>query len=134
MDLYCIEDFKIEFEKLKSKKSYSTIEQDIFEYFFEKSSEDIASGVRLNHSIDAPYIKKRLRGRGGFRIYFLLLIKDNSVYLMFIHPKTGSLGSDNITDESKAYLYKKVLDSIGSNELYKLTLYKKGMKIIFKKV
>jgi hypothetical protein len=134
MDLYCIEDFKIEFEKLKSKKSYSTIEQDIFEYFFEKSSEDIASGVRLNHSIDAPYIKKRLRGRGGFRIYFLLLIKDNSVYLMFIHPKTGSLGSDNITDESKAYLYKKVLDSIGSNELYKLTLDKEGMKIIFKKV
>jgi hypothetical protein len=133
MNLFCIEDFKIEFEKLKSKKSYSTIEQEIFEYFFEKSLEDISSGVRLNHSADAPYIKKRLGGRGGFRIYFLLLIKGNSVYLMFIHPKTGPMGSDNITDESKAYLYKKVLESIRSNDLYKLTLDKEGMKIVFKK-
>lgn len=27
MDLYCLEDFKIEFDKLKSKKSYRTIEE-----------------------------------------------------------------------------------------------------------
>ena len=133
MNLYCIEDFKIEFEKLKSKKSYSTIEQEIVEYFFGKSSEEISSGVRLNHSIDAPYIKKRLGGSGGFRIYFLLLIKGESIYLMFIHPKTGPMGTDNITDESKAYLYKKVLESIKSNDLYKMTLNKEGMKVTFEK-
>ena len=36
---------------------------------------------------------------------------------MFVHPKTGAHGSDNITDESKAYLYKKVLECIQSKDL-----------------
>ena len=53
---------------------------------------------------------------------------------MFVHPKTGALGSENITDESKAYLYKKVLDSIKSNDLYQLTLNEENKKIDFKKV
>lgn len=134
MELYCLEDFKVEFDKLKSKKSYKTIEQEIINYFFGKTIEKLCSGVRLNHSIDAPYIKKRLSGRGGFRVYFLLLIKNNSLYLMFIHPKTGSKGSDNITDESKAYLYKKVLACIQSEDLYKLSLYESKKKIKFDKL
>lgn len=74
MDVYCLEDFKTEYDRLKSKKSYRTIEQEIINYFFEKSSQELCSGVRLNHSVDAPYIKKRLGGRGGFRIYFLLIL------------------------------------------------------------
>lgn len=122
MELYSLQDFKIEFDKLKSKKSYKTIEQEIINYFFGKSTDQLCSGVRLNHSIDVPYIKKRLGGRGGFRFYFLLVIKNDSLYLMFVHPKTGSLGSDNITDESKVYLYKKVLECIQSEDLYKLSL------------
>ena len=134
MELYCLEDFKVEFDKLKSKKSYKTIEQEIINYFFGKSSEQLRSGVRLNHSIEVPHIKKRLGGRGGFRVYFLLIIKDESLYFMFVHPKTGSQGSDNITDESKAYLYKKVLECIKSEDLYKLTLDDKKSKINFVKV
>lgn len=133
MELYCLEDFKVEFDKLKSKKSYNTIEQEIINYFFEKSTEELSSGVRLNHNIDVPYIKKRLRGRGGFRVYFLLVIKNDSLYLMFVYPKTGSLGSDNITDESKAYLYKKVLECIQSKDLYRLSLDNSKKKIKFDK-
>jgi|SRR5690554_2687741 len=131
MELYCLEDFKVEFEKLKSKKSYKTIEQELIGYFFGKTPEQLYSGTRLNHSVDAPYIKKRLSGRGGYRVYFLLVIKNDSLYLMFIHPKTGPQGSDNITDESKAYLYKKVLACIQSKDLYKLTLDKPNTKIQF---
>ena len=134
MELYCLEDFKVEFEKLKSKKSYRTIEQEIINYFFYKTAEQLRSGIRLNHSVEFPYIKKRLGGRGGFRVYFLLMIKNNSVYLMFVHPKTGSQGSDNITDESKAYLYKKVLECIQSKCLYKLFLYESKKKIQFDKL
>lgn len=37
---------------------------------------------------------------------------------MFLHPKTGSLGYENITDVSKSFLNKKVLESIITNELY----------------
>lgn len=133
MDIYCLDDFKVEFEKLNSKKSYITIESDIIEYFFNKSVQELSSGTRLNNSDDTPYIKKRLRGSGGFRCYFLLIIKSQSLFLMFVHPKTGSKGSENITDESKAYLYKKVLDCIKSEDLYRLKLDETQTKIIFDK-
>lgn len=133
MNIYCLDDFKVEFEKLSSKKSYNTLEKDLIEYFFGKSSNELCSGTRLNNSDDTPYIKKRLNGRGGFRCYFLLIIKNDSLYLMFIHPKTGSSGSENITDESKAYLYKKVLEKIKSKELYFLTLNEAKTKIKFEK-
>ena len=134
MNIYCLDDFKVVFEKLNSKKSYNTIESDLIEFFFNKSVEELSSGTRLNNSDDTPYIKKRLRGSGGFRCYFLLIIKNESIYLMFVHPKTGSKGSENITDESKAYLYKKVLECIKSEDLYKLTLDETQTKINFVKV
>ncbi len=122
MEIYCIEDFKIEFEKLISKKSYSSLNQDIIDYFFGKSFQELCSGTRLNNSDDIPYIKKRLNGRGGFRVYFLLIMKDENLYLLFVHPKTGSMGSENINDESKAYLYKKILNCIKTGDLYKVEI------------
>lgn len=134
MEIYCLEDFKDEFEKLKGKKSYSSIEDDIIKYFFDKNIQELSSGVRLNNSSETPYIKKRINGSGGFRFYYLLIIKNERLYLMFVHPKTGAFGSENITDESKAYLYKKVLNSIKDNDLYQLTLNKETKKIDFKKV
>ena len=122
MNIYCLDDFKAEFEKLTSKKSYNDLEQVIINYFFNKSVMDLCSGIRLNNSEETPYIKKRLIGRGGYRVYFLIVIKQENVYLMFVHPKTGSEGSENITDESKAFLYKKILRCIKSNDLYHLSL------------
>ncbi len=50
MKIFCIEGFKIEFEKLLGKKSYKTIEKYILEYFFDKDIEEICSGTRLNNS------------------------------------------------------------------------------------
>ncbi len=131
MTIFCIEDFKVQFEKLKKKNSYSSIEADIIEYFFDKEIQLLTSGTRLNNSDDTPYIKKRLNGSGGFRIYFLLVIKDEKIYLMFLHPKTGSLGYENITDDSKALLYKKVLESINTKNLYEVVVDKN--KLVFKK-
>ncbi len=131
MTIHCIEDFKVQFEKLKKNNSYSSIEKDIIEYFFGKVMQQLASGTRLNNSDDTPYIKKRLNGSAGFRVYFLLLIKDEKVYLMFLHPKTGSLGFENITDESKALLYKNVLVCIKTNNLFDLNV--ENDKIVFKK-
>lgn len=132
MTILCLEDFKIQFEKLKKKNSYSSIERDVIDYFFNKEIHHLTSGIRLNNSDDTPYIKKRLNGSGGFRVYFLLVIKNEKLYLIFLHPKTGSLGFENITDESKALLYKKALESIRTNNLYivsvennKLTFTKK---------
>lgn len=131
MTIFCLDEFKAQFEKLKKKNSYSSIESDIIQYFFNKEMQQLTSGTRLNNSDDTPYIKKRLNGSGGFRIYFLLLVKKGNVYLMFLHPKTGSLGYENITNESKAFLYKKVLECIKANNLYEVTV--KNNKLLFKK-
>ena len=133
MEIFCIEDFKIQFEKLISKKNYSIMKQEFIDYFFDKSTTELYSGTRLNNSIETPYIKKRLGGAGGFRIYFLLIMKDERLYLMFVHPKTGSMGYENIDDKSKAHLYKEVLRCIISKELYIVELNDERSKVVFTK-
>jgi len=132
MKFFCLEDFKVEFEKLISKKAYSSLEQDLINYFFGETAQELCSGTRLNNSDITPYIKKRLKGSGGYRFYFLLILKDETLYFMFVHPKTGPMGANNITDESKTYLYKKILECIKTNDLYKIENLNK--KIIFRKV
>jgi len=37
------------------------------------------------------------------------------VYLAYIHPKTGSAGSSNTTNEARGELYKMVTDAIKSD-------------------
>ena len=131
MNIFCLGDFISQFQKLQKKKSYSSIEDDIIGYFFNKEIHQLTSGSRLNNSDGTPYIKKRLSGSGGFRVYFLLIIKKNNLYLMFLHPKTGSLGYENITDDSKALLYKNVLESIKTKNLYEVTI--ENNKLVFTK-
>ena len=132
MEIFCISDFKEAVEKLIKKKSYFSLEIEIIDHFFNKPVEGLRSGTRLNNSPDQPYIKKRLEGSGGYRVYYLLLIKEEKVFLMFVHPKTGAYGSSNITDESKNLIYKKVYEAIKTNDLYKLENI--NGKIDFKKL
>lgn len=40
---------------------------------------------------------------------------------MFVHPKTGTAGIDNISDEFKSELYKKVLNCIKMDDFYYLS-------------
>ncbi|MEQ6118567.1 hypothetical protein [Reichenbachiella sp. MALMAid0571] len=134
MDIYCIEEFKKEFEQLISKKNYRSLTKDIIEYFFDKNIDGLKSGTRLNNNDETPYIKKRIGGRGGFRLYFLLIIRKESLYLLFVHPKTGPDGSQNITDEAKAKLYKRVLECIKSNFLYRLEVEGNKLKFVDCKV
>jgi len=37
MVIYCIEKFKVEFEKLISKNSYKSLQKEIINYFFDKA-------------------------------------------------------------------------------------------------
>ncbi len=85
MEIFCTEFFKTEFDKLKRKNSYSGIEKDIIDYFFHKTADELASGIRLNGHSEIPYIKKRLDGKGGFRVYFLLIIKNGCLYIKHIY-------------------------------------------------
>jgi hypothetical protein len=133
MNIYCLDDFKDQFQKLISKNAYKSLEKEIISYFFDKTINELCSGRRLNGHSENPYIKKRLNGRGGFRFYFLLILKNEDLYLMFVHPKTGPMGASNINNDSITHLYKKILKCIKSNKLHVLTLNKSKKKIIFSK-
>ncbi|HEX8376837.1 MAG TPA: hypothetical protein VF602_03400 [Pedobacter sp.] len=121
MKVFCLQRFRDEFLKLHTIKSYRSLEPEIISYFFNKELTQVQSGTRLNNSAETPFIKKRLNGAGGFRFYFLLILKDEDLYLAYVHPKTGPQGSDNITDESKAALQKEVYDSIKTSNLFEVT-------------
>lgn len=53
---------------------------------------------------------------------------------MYVHPKTGVYGAENITDESKAMLYKKLLTLMENKDLYQLFLNSTEKNIIFQKM
>lgn len=132
MAIYCLEEFWDNYKKLLKKNSYSTLENILIENLFNKTTTELATGVRLNNSNDTPYLKKRLNGSGGFRLYCLLIIKDGNLYLMHVHPKTGSYGYDNISNDDKALYYKKILQCIQTDELYELILKKNKIHFIRK--
>ena len=73
--VYCIEDFKKKFEKLLRKKSYQHLEHLIIDFFFNKNTEELNQGARLNNNRDVPFVKKRIPDSGGFRFYYLLFWK-----------------------------------------------------------
>jgi hypothetical protein len=75
MIVYCIEDFKIAYEKLLAKNSYKTLADETINYFFGKSIQDLTSGTRLNHSDVSPYIKKDLVAEEDLESTFLYLLK-----------------------------------------------------------
>jgi hypothetical protein len=53
---------------------------------------------------------------------------------MFVHPKTGSLGADNIDDKSKALLYKKILEAIKTSNFYEMKIDATTESLIFEKI
>lgn len=137
MNVFCLSRFIKSINELKDKKQYRDIEKNVIEYFFDKEDKDISevlSGTRLNGSDNNPYIKKRFNGSGGYRLYYYLVVKDNNAYLMFIHPKTGPNGSDNTTEVARKLFYKEVLDAIQSDDLYKVSLDKEKMCLLYDKV
>jgi hypothetical protein len=81
MNIYCLQDFKSQFEKLKKNKSYRDLQPEIIKTFFSNnSSEFFKNGIQLNDDPFMPFIKKRIAGRGGWRFYYLVL----SVKIIFI--------------------------------------------------
>jgi hypothetical protein len=58
MEIYCLEDFKSEFLKLKKNNSYRDLEKLIITSFFGKKSTDFFRiGTRLNGTNEAPFIR-----------------------------------------------------------------------------
>jgi hypothetical protein len=122
MAVRCTETFYKEINKLKKNNSYRSIETDIFDYLFNSSIDTIKMGSsRLNGSNESPFIKKRIDGSGGYRLYLLVQINKEDILLSFLHPKTGSLGFENINDAYKLAIYKDAVSSLKNNNYYVIT-------------
>lgn len=120
MNIFCLKEFQNAIDALKRKNSYQDVESAIYDHFHAKSESELLTGIRLNLDDLTPYLKKRLKGRGGYRIYYLLIIRDENVYLMGIHPKTGKLGKSTLDKTTIKFLYKQVLGAIRKQDLLRV--------------
>ena len=121
MKIFCTENFKSQFERLVTNSSYKTLPQDLIDFFFSEKSSKLG-GTRLNGHAKDPFLKKRLNGSGGFRAYYYIVIKNDCLYLAFVHPKTGKYGVENISDEYKRKLAKEVLEAIKSGNVFAMQI------------
>ncbi len=128
--IYCIEAFKKQVQKLRKNNSYKDIDQLLIQFLWDKSIDHFRTGTLLNKSHTHPYIKHDIGGRSGFRLYYLAVIIKECVYLAYIHPKTGSEGSSNTTDEARGEFYKQIADAIKNGELYQLKFGTKQIEFV----
>lgn len=134
MDLFCTEDFYTTYNSLIRQKAYRGLEEEMCNYFIDKNIEDLLSGTRLNNSNTRPLIKKRISGSGGYRIYYLLQISDSIALLLFIHPKTGPDGGENITDEHYKKISKDAIEALKNKTYWAVSKVEDSYKLSFKKV
>jgi hypothetical protein len=122
MDIYCLPEFKNVYEKLCKNNSYADLTQGIIDCFLDKKVSECIVGRNLNQSTIAPFLKRDLSGRSGFRLYYVALLKKEEIYLGFVHPKTGSSGSANTTSQYRSELVKEILDAIQKKEVLKISI------------
>lgn len=134
MDIFCTHEFYTVYLGLAKQKAYRELGDELAEYFFRKDAEDLESGRRLNGNCPIPYIKKRIEGSGGYRIYYLLQISESKSLLLFIHPKNGPDGSENIKDKFKKLYYKQGLEALKSENYLRLKLDKESGVLKFLKI
>lgn len=131
MKIFCTPEFKKEYEKLIKNKSYTFLGKEIITNYIGKEIHECLTGRRLNGHSPNPFIKKRLDGSGGSRLYVIFVVKNDAAYLSFIHPKSGSAGYENISDDKKAELIDNVYECIQSNDLFEISCCEKRENLIF---
>lgn len=132
MKVFSTPEFKNEFEKLIRKNAYKYITEEIITtYLLHNELKNCLIGTKLNGHSPNAFIKKRLGGSGGSRMYLLVVIKNEAIYLSFIHPKSGALGYENISNNKKTQLLNNLEFCIKKNDLFKLSCCKSQKQIVF---
>lgn len=131
MNLYCTKEFKTQFLQLKKKNNYQDLEKIIIDYFFGKTIEELKDGRLLNGSETHPFIKKRLPHASGYRLYFYIIIKDDCLYLTWVHPKTGPMGDLNVGPVFKKKIQKDVIAAAENKDIYTVSVSKEKDELEF---
>jgi len=114
MDVYLTNEFIKETLTLLKSNSHKDIEQLLIQELFCKKSEDI-KGYRLSgDNTNSRFLKVRVsrenEGKsGGYRVYAWIIIKEDNLYLTYIHPKKGrrsqaSISNDRIKELIKSFI------------------------------
>lgn len=131
IEFYTTETFKNEYDKLVRKNSYKDLGESIITELLEGN---IELGTVLNFSNpNQPFIKRRVNGRGGFRLYLLILKLKDRVIIGYVHPKRGTLGVPNVTKDKIKLILKDIIDSTKNNDLYVLTKCPTTHSLVFSK-
>lgn len=141
MNIFVTEEFISEVKAIIKSKSHDACEFDLIESIFNKNIDEIKNigTKRLGGVPDKnPFLRKRVGSENkskseGYRLYFWLLIEDENVYLMFIHPKTGRRSATNITTDKQKELVKTFKLYRDEGKFILIELNKKGTEIIFSK-
>lgn len=131
MKIFATLEFKDEFEKLIKNKSYKYLSKEIITNYLDVSFSTTLSGTKLNGNSPNPFIKKRIGGSNGSRLYLLAVIVEEAIYFTFVHPKSGTSGYDNINDDKKAKLLKDVYESIKTGNLLEVSCCSERRTILF---
>ena len=125
---FTTEFINIVLDLLKSK-NHKDIEIELISNLFNKSIDTIISGIdRLSgDGKNSLFIKKRIghkhKGKSsGYRIYAWVIIKDNDLFIMYIHPKTGKYKKVNVSLEKKKELVKTYKQAKQNNEFIEVCL------------
>lgn len=131
MIVFATPEFKTEYDKLHKNNSYKDFAQDIISSYFGKDFNACLSGTRLNGNSKNPFIKKRISGSGGGRLYLLAVVSKESIYFTFLSPKSGSHGSDNLTDEKITELLETVYVCIDTSQLFIVSASQNNKDLVF---
>jgi hypothetical protein len=133
MKVYCTPQFIKEIEKLQRNNSYCAVLDDVCSFLADKNIEELHQIVDILNKAPGIYSLNKYRianstgnqGKSGsYRCICMCLPKENSIYLGYIYPKTGSVGRDNLSKED----YKRIVVSISKakadDELFELDINK----------
>lgn len=129
MVIYCTARFKFEYLKLIKLNAYRHLEEEFIETFFNRTDDFVFHGVTIVGNKSRRVIKKRIGGRGGFRVYFYAYISDSKLYLSYIYPKAGPQGKVSLNKQFETLIISETADAILGDRLFVLTVSEE--KVIF---
>lgn len=133
MELFATQSVVDTIKKLEKKPSYSDLRLLFYDYICKHPSfQDWDSSARLSNMSPIPHIRIRLGGRGGYRVYYVLILKNDEVIISGLHPKTGKKQKSTFSNEEIKASLREALSACRSRDLMlPITLDHDNKTIIF---
>ncbi len=138
MIFFSIKKFDFQANKLtkKVKDGYKNLLHDITTFFENKNISEIFETKTTLEFIDSshnialkkvriPNSNQKLSSRDGYRLIFIINKEKETVYLLYVYPKTGKYGQIDIKPNETSIFTQNLLSAIEQNNLSPRNLSKK---------